>query len=427
MTLQALKRAVIEAPDDAEARFVLAEALFAADDLPAAEKQLRRALELHPMHANAARLMARVYDATGRDPSQSSTSPLTFLERAKRAERAHRLDDAILFGEIAAREAQTDAALWVEIAGWCRAKNLSDRARLAFGHALRISQGQAFVTQARDALLTQLGEDDSVDLLSEAPAGALADAVEALVAGDPGGLKRALATASPREKEHAFADYLRGELKRAAGDSAGADAAFAKGRSKDARPYVEGRLAKRITFSVPGRIGVLGWSPVGGAVSPMEAVAVPGRGLLHFTGNVGQTGKDAGLVAFTCLKALAAPLGIEGLITAYDLHLHFTDIEMGKEGMSSGLALTLAGLSAYRRKPLAPRLGATGAITTLGEVQRVEGLAEKFTAAALAGLRRVLYPRGNSAEVKALPAFVTRTIESIPVSSLDEALKHAFA
>ena len=427
MTLQALKRAVIDAPDDAEPRFALAEALFAATDLAGAEKQLTRALELHPLHANAQRLLARVYEAMGRDPGKADALPLSSRERAKRAEAAHRLDDAIMYGELAARDAQTDAPLWAEVAQWCRKKQLFDRARLAFGQALRISQGQASVLQSRDALLTQLGEDDSLDLLSEVPAGALVEAVEALVLGDVSAVKRALATASPREKEHAFADYLRGELKRASGDAAGAEAAFAKGHSKDARPYVDGRLAKRITFTAFGRIGVLGWSPVGGAVSPMEAVAVPGRGILQFTGNVGETGKEAGLIAFTCLKALAGTLGIDGLITTYDLHLHFTDIEFGKEGLSSGLALTLAGLSAYRRKPLMPRLGATGSITTSGEVQRVEGIYEKFVAAWLAGLRRILYPRGNSADVKALPAAVIRGLETIPVSSLDEALKHAFA
>jgi len=272
-----------------------------------------------------------------------------------------------------------------------------------------------------------VGEDDSIDLLSEAPTGALREAVEALVAGEVTALKRALTTASPSERAHPFHDLLRGELKLASGDPTGARASFEAARSKDPRPYVEGRIAKRITFNVPGRIGVLGWTPVGGAVSPMEAAAVPGRGVLQFTGNVGETGREAGLVTFTCLKALSQRLGIEGLISSYDLHLHFTDIETGKEGVSSGLALTLAGLSAYRRKPLWPRLGATGAITLHGEVQRVEGISEKLVAASLAGLRRILYPRGNSADVRALPSIITRAIETIPVSSLDEALKHAFA
>ena len=427
MTIQALKRAVIEAPDDAEARFALAEALFGTHELDGAEKQLRRALQLAPLHANAQRLLSRVYEAGGRDPTKGDQPALSARERAKKHEKDHRLDDAIVFGELAAIEAQNDANLWLEVAEWCRKKQLTDRARLAFGHALHISQRQATAVEARDATLRELGEDDSVDLVSEAPAGSLRIAVEAVVAGDPTGLKRALATASDSEKNHAFYDYLRGELKLANGDEAGARAAFVKGHSKDARPYVEGRIAKRITFTVPGRIGVLGWTPVGGAVSPLEAVAVRGAGVLNFTGNVGPTGKEAGLVAYTCLKALGAKLGIEGLITSFDLHLHFTDIEFGKEGVSSGLALTLAGLSAFKRKALAPRLGATGAITLMGEVQRVDGIYEKFTAASLAGLRRILYPRGNSADVKALPPRVTENLEMIAVSSLDQALIHAFS
>ena len=78
----------------------------------------------------------------------------------------------------------------------------------------------------------------------------------------------------------------------------------------------------------------------------MEAAAVPGRGELIFTGNVGKVGRDAATVAFSCLKARAEPLGIAEQVLRCDLHLHFVDTEMQKDGPSAGLALALAGLSA---------------------------------------------------------------------------------
>ncbi len=427
MTLQALKRAVIETPDDAQARFALAEAFFAQGDWSLAERQLAKALELSPLHANAQRLLAKVYEATGRLATDADRLPQSDRERATRAAAEHRLDDAIVYGQRAATEAATDAGLWAQVAEWCRQKQLFDRAKVALGHALRISQSHATFVEARDALLEQLGEADSLDLVSESvgQGESLQAVASAFLRGDVAGMKRALVTASPRERALGHAERWLGELKLASRDHASAAKHFEAARAKDPRPYAEGRRATRLAFDEPGRVGVLGWSPVGGAVSPMEAVAVPGRGVLQFTGNVGETGKEAGLVAFTCLKAMSPGLGIEGLITAFDLHFHFTDIEFGKEGLSSGLALTLAGLSAFRRRPLVPRLAATGAITLHGEVQRVEGIYEKFVAAVLAGTRRVLYPRGNAADVSALPSFVGEALELVAVGSLEEALKHA--
>jgi ATP-dependent Lon protease len=151
-------------------------------------------------------------------------------------------------------------------------------------------------------------------------------------------------------------------------------------------------------------------------------MAVPGKGELHFSGNVGPTGKEAGQVAFTCLKARAGPLGIEALVRERDLHLHFTDTEMGKEGTSSGLALALAGISAYLHKPLRSRLGATGEITLHGDVRRVAGIHEKMVAAHLAGLTRVLLPRGNLRDAQQLPAEVRERVELVHVDTVADAL-----
>jgi ATP-dependent Lon protease len=174
-----------------------------------------------------------------------------------------------------------------------------------------------------------------------------------------------------------------------------------------------------------GRIGVLGWTPRGGAVSPLEAVAVPGKGELIFSGNVGPTGREAGQVAFSCLKARARELGIESLVTTQDLHLHFTDTEFGKDGPSSGLALVLAGVSAYTQLPLRPWLAATGEITILGEVKPVGGIHEKVVAAHLQGIRTVLLPRRNLREGRDLPHEVADRIELIYVDGVAEAIERA--
>jgi hypothetical protein len=316
---------------------------------------------------------------------------------------------------------------WAELATWCARRRLTERARLAYGQALAITQRDPRILEERDRLLKALGDDDVVDLYSEAPIGPLHEALKLLVMGDLLGAKRALAMADPSLQSTGFFHRIRAEVWASEGESQRAKKALEKAKEFDARDYRPGKLAKLIDVRTPGRIGVLGWTEVGGAVSELEALAVVGEGKLRFTGNVKEQIKESCAVAFTCLKAKGPELGIEGLVLGMDLHLHFTDIETAKEGFSAGLAFTLAGLSALRRQPLFPRLATTGAITLHGEVQRIEGIYEKLVAAKLQGVRRVLYPRGNSADVKSLPPLVTQGLELFPVSSLNEALEHAFA
>ena len=174
-----------------------------------------------------------------------------------------------------------------------------------------------------------------------------------------------------------------------------------------------------------GRLGALGWNAMGGIVSQLEAVAVAGKGELIFTGPVGKSGQDAAKVAFSCLKARAESLGIEEAVRTLDLHLHFIDTENPKDGPSAGLALALAGISAYTRRALKPRLAATGEITLQGGVRPVGGLHEKLLAARLAGVETVIVPRKNLFDLRELSREVLSRVSLVYVDSLPEALEHA--
>jgi len=236
------------------------------------------------------------------------------------------------------------------------------------------------------------------------------------------------------EDANAFEDL--GDLYATLGDRDEAEKMYAQAEKLDSssragakrRSLVE--PAKKVGIGLSdepsvGRIGVLGWTPKGGAVSPLEAVAVPGRGELIFSGNVGPTGKEAGTVAFSCLKARSRDLQIDNLVTTNDLHLHFTDTEFGKDGPSSGLALVLAGISAYTQRPLKANLAATGEITIMGEIKPVGGIHEKVVAAHLVGIRTVLLPRRNLREGRDLPDEVAAKMELIYVDSVAEAIEKA--
>jgi ATP-dependent Lon protease len=216
------------------------------------------------------------------------------------------------------------------------------------------------------------------------------------------------------ERERAMAMY------RAAADRDPKSRAADKLRSLD-----DAVRAAADTQPQVGKIGVLGWTPSGGAVSPLEAVAVVGHGQLIFSGNVGPTSREAGMVAFSCLKLKARDLQIGELVASYDLHLHFTDTEVGKDGPSSGLALVLAGVSAYQQRPLRAGLAATGEITIHGEVKPVGGIHEKIVAAHLAGFRTVLMPRRNMKDARELPSEVASKMEIVFVDSVAEAIAKA--
>ena len=314
---------------------------------------------------------------------------------------------------------------------------------------------------AKRALVTAPPDEQATD------AHAILRAEVALIEGDRDRAEKAFRRAAERSPGLAFAWSRLGELQSAKGQSQEAVACFETvlrlspedagvmeslgdvlarmgrhdeallhyERALDRRP--EGMLAakaaavrsskNRAHEDVPlvGSIAALAWNPFGGTVSMVEAVALPGKGELVFTGNVGKAIQDSAKVALSCLKARATPLGIEDAVSQKDLHLHFGEMESKTDGGSAGLALTLAGLSAFTGRPIRPRLGATGEITLQGAVKPVSGLHEKLVAAYLAGIEVVLAPRRNLLELKEVPAEVLRRVSLIYVNSLSEAIEHA--
>lgn len=435
MALLELKRRVVLSPDDVEARFSLAEAFFTDQQHHAARAQLERCLELEPGHANALRLLSRVNKAMGElgsarraleqlvetapaDPERHEALADNYLED-------ERPDDSLVSLLEAARLAPPSPQRYVKAADLARRTRRADLARGLLEHALLDWPADPQLAEERALLLKELGDDDAFDLLNALqPDDALAPIRALLVREDLAGARRALVAAAAHDARPEY-HLLRGELLTLDGDAAKATRSFDKARGSSPRPLATGRLSAAIARGAFRRMGVLGWTPHGGAVSPLEAVAVLGKGELFFSGNVKGSGLDAGRVAYNCLKARAATLGIAVEVVRQDLHLNFTDSELGKEGLSSGLALSLAGQTAFSGRKLRARLGATGALTLSGEVQRVEGIHEKLTAAYLDGLERILMPRPNRADAEALPPRVRARLEIIYVSTLEDALPHA--
>ena len=177
-----------------------------------------------------------------------------------------------------------------------------------------------------------------------------------------------------------------------------------------------------------GRLGVLGYSPLGGAVSPLEAVVVAGTRAARVQRQPGGARPRGGAWSPTPASSFRHPRWqLEARIAQHDLHFHFADSDIGKDGPSAGLALWLAGASALLQRPLRARLAATGELTLHGEVRTVGGVHEKLVAARLAGVRTVLLPRRNAAALAQLPPEVAARLEIVLVDSVTEALQHALA
>ena len=139
------------------------------------------------------------------------------------------------------------------------------------------------------------------------------------------------------------------------------------------------------------RVGVatgLAWTSVGGDLLFIEVVAVPGKGLLLLTGQLGDVMKESAQAAVSFARAYAATHGIgDDFFGKHDLHVHVPAGSIPKDGPSAGITIGTAILSVLTGKPINRRLAMTGEITLRGDVLPIGGLKEKVLAAKLAGIQ----------------------------------------
>ncbi|MGH7645425.1 MAG: endopeptidase La [Gemmatimonadales bacterium] len=170
----------------------------------------------------------------------------------------------------------------------------------------------------------------------------------------------------------------------------------------------------------------LAWTPVGGDIMFIEAIQMPGRGVITLTGQLGDVMKESAQAAWSLLRARAGALGIPPeAFTQTDVHLHVPAGAVPKDGPSAGITIAAALASLLCRRPSRHDLAMTGELTLRGRVLPVGGLREKLTAAARAGVKMVLVPARNQAELAEVPDEVTKLIQITPVETIDEVLQHA--
>ena len=165
------------------------------------------------------------------------------------------------------------------------------------------------------------------------------------------------------------------------------------------------------------------YTPVGGDIMFVEASVMRGKGELVLTGQLGDVMKESARAALTYAKSHADQLGIpETAFGATDVHIHVPAGAIPKDGPSAGVTMATGLVSALSRRPARHDLAMTGEITLRGRVLPIGGVKEKGLGAVRAGIRTIVLPKENGADLEDLPEEVRRSLEVHLVEDLDEVL-----
>ncbi|KAG6819646.1 hypothetical protein H0H93_009951, partial [Arthromyces matolae] len=169
-----------------------------------------------------------------------------------------------------------------------------------------------------------------------------------------------------------------------------------------------------------------------GAVMPVEAVSMPGKGGLQLTGKLGEVIRESAQIALSWVKGHAFELGIttsagDTFLNERDVHVHMPEGSIGKEGPSAGTAITTAFVSLFTKTPVNPDIAMTGEISLVGQVLPVGGLKEKILAAHRAGMKTIIAPAANRADIESnVPDSVKEGIKFVYVETVKEVLEEVF-
>ncbi len=175
-----------------------------------------------------------------------------------------------------------------------------------------------------------------------------------------------------------------------------------------------------------GQVVGLAWTEVGGDLLTIEAVTMPGKGVITRTGSLGDVMKESVEAARTVVRSRARRLGIKDeMFERRDIHIHVPDGATPKDGPSAGAAMTTAFVSALTGIPVRGDVAMTGEITLRGEVTAIGGLKEKLLAALRGGIKTVLIPEENAKDLQDIPENVKNGLEIVPVKWIDKVLEIA--
>lgn len=175
-----------------------------------------------------------------------------------------------------------------------------------------------------------------------------------------------------------------------------------------------------------GIVNGLAWTHVGGEILEVEVAVLNGTGKLELTGNLGNVMKESAQAAVTYIRSRAEVLGIApDFYKNKDIHIHFPEGAIPKDGPSAGITVTVAAISALTGTPVRRDVAMTGEITLTGRVLAIGGLKEKTMAAMRAGIRTVIIPADNLSDLEEIDQTVRRSLNFVSTSNVDSILETA--
>lgn len=186
-------------------------------------------------------------------------------------------------------------------------------------------------------------------------------------------------------------------------------------------PIFEDEVALRT--SIPGVATGLAWTPVGGDILFIEATRIPGSGKLILTGQLGEVMRESAQAALSVVKASATSLGIDPVrFEKSDIHIHVPAGATPKDGPSAGVAMFMALTSLMTDRTVRSDTAMTGEISLRGLVLPVGGIKEKVTAAARAGIKRVMLPARNRKDYDDIPKEAREQLEFVWLEHVTDAV-----
>ena len=176
----------------------------------------------------------------------------------------------------------------------------------------------------------------------------------------------------------------------------------------------------------PGVVNGLAWTAVGGEILQVEVNAVTGTGKLEITGNLGTVMTESAKAALTYVRSRAQQYQIpEDFYKTHDIHIHFPEGAIPKDGPSAGITIATALLSALTNTPACADVAMTGEISIRGRVLPIGGLKEKTMAAYRAGIKTVFIPEENRKDLEELDETVRNALTFVPVGHVDTVIDRA--
>ena len=184
---------------------------------------------------------------------------------------------------------------------------------------------------------------------------------------------------------------------------------------------------ENITKKEIGVVNGMAYTIYGGDILPIEATMFKGKGELILTGSLGDVMQESCRIALSYIKANTKLFNIDSkLLEENDIHIHFPEGAINKDGPSAGITITTALISLLRQEAVEKSISMTGEITLRGRVLAIGGLKEKVIGSHRAGIKTIFIPRENEKDLKEIPKEVSSDIEFILVESYEEIAKKLF-